>query len=301
MAGFLFRRSLAARTSTTHRVVVIKKFTRDTSTSSTYGISALSNRHETQHFHRLSRLPLMEHSPTLKLIHTSEVAPGAPSAPFSSSSTDSSLRQQDKPIQDGSGLELKATQGSRDIKNEKTLSPVVEEYRKGIQDLNKRLDWHTIRLTRLQKIVEKQTEDANSESKLPPGTGNPSLKEESHEHGLCWTEVASTILLMIVTFAALYQSSKYQGEALYYKALYEGQQKERNSSTVSAPAPLNDCEYLEFENKAQIRVTVERIIDGVSDKNSHAHAGTEQSGAAESDSQATEPDRSWSSLFWRKR
>lgn len=44
-----------------------------------YGISALSNRHETQYFSKLSRLPLMEHSPTLKLIHTSEVQPGAPS------------------------------------------------------------------------------------------------------------------------------------------------------------------------------------------------------------------------------
>jgi hypothetical protein len=41
-------------------------------------MSALSNRHETQYFSRLSRLPLMEHSPTLKLIHTSEVQATAP-------------------------------------------------------------------------------------------------------------------------------------------------------------------------------------------------------------------------------
>lgn len=52
-----------------------------------YGISALSNRHETQYFSKLSRLPLMEHSPTLKLIHTSEVQPGASSVlPLSSQS-----------------------------------------------------------------------------------------------------------------------------------------------------------------------------------------------------------------------
>jgi 5-bromo-4-chloroindolyl phosphate hydrolysis protein len=44
-------------------------------------MSALSNRNETQYFSKLSRLPLMEHSPTLKLIHTSEVQFGASSTP----------------------------------------------------------------------------------------------------------------------------------------------------------------------------------------------------------------------------
>lgn len=37
------------------------------------GMSSLSNWRETQHLSRFSRLPPIEHSPTLQLIHTSEV------------------------------------------------------------------------------------------------------------------------------------------------------------------------------------------------------------------------------------
>jgi hypothetical protein len=245
----------------------------------------------------------MEHSPTLKLIHTSEVAPGAPSAPFSSSSIDSSARQEDQLMLDGNGLEpanMRPTQRSRDIKNEKDMPSVVAEYRKEIQGLNKRLDSHTLKLAELQQIVEKHTEDAESQSKLPSDNGHSPPKEEDHGHAWCWTEVVSTIVLMIVAFAAIYQSGKYQGEAEYYKALYERQQRERNNSAVSAPAPLKDFEDLEFKNKAQIRVTVERIIDGVPVKNSHANADTEQSDATESEPQLAKPNRSWSSLFWKK-
>jgi hypothetical protein len=202
-------------------------------------------------------------------------------------------------MQDGSVPEranVRATQGSRDIRNESDLSSVVAEYKKEIQGLNKRLDSHTLKLTELQQIVENQTEHGKSESKLPPGNGRPPPKEEDHGHGWCWTEVVSTIVLMIVTFAALYQSGKNQGEALYYKSLYDAQQNERSS----APAPLKDYEDLEFKNKAQIRVTVERIIDSARDKNHDANAGTEQSDATESESQLAEPKRSWSSLFWKK-
>jgi hypothetical protein len=296
MASFLLRRSLATRMSTSHRAATVQISTRNTSTSATYGISALSNRHETQHFHRLSRLPLMEHSPTLKLIHSSEVAPGASSAAFSSSSV---LGRHEDQQEDSTPEQanLKPMQRLKDIKNEKDLSSVVAEYRKEIHSLNKRLDRHTTKLAELQQIVEKRTEDIDSESKLLPVTGGPRSKEDDEGGFPYLTEALSTIVLLIITFAALYQSGKNQGEAIYYKSLYHGQQQERNNA---APAPLNDCEYVEFENKAQIRVTVERIIDGVSDKNPHANTGTEQSDATDSDTQLGKPDRSWSSLVWKK-
>ena len=82
MASTLIRHAFA-----THRYAISQSVATHVHTSSRqastgvllYGISALSNRHETQYFSKLSRLPLMEHSPTLKLIHTSEVQPGAPS------------------------------------------------------------------------------------------------------------------------------------------------------------------------------------------------------------------------------
>lgn len=300
MASLLFRRSLATRAVTIYRVVLIQRSTRNTSTSAAYGISALSNRHETQHFHRLSRLPLMEHSPTLKLIHTSEVAPGALSAPFSSSSISSLERQEDQLKQDGGSPEranMRSTQGLRDIKNERDLSSVVAEYRMEIQALNKRLDSHTLKLAELQQIVDKRTEHGKSESKLPPGAGPPPSNEEDHGHGWCWSEVVTSALLIIVAFAAVHQMNKSRDDAIYYETLYREQQ---NARKHSAPGLLKDCEDLEFTNKAQIRVTVERIIDGVPVKNSNANADTEQSDATESEPQLAEPNRSWSSLFWKK-
>ncbi|WPH01385.1 Hypothetical protein R9X50_00423000 [Acrodontium crateriforme] len=40
-----------------------------------FALAALSNSRETQHFNKITRLPRTEHSPTLKLIETSEVKP----------------------------------------------------------------------------------------------------------------------------------------------------------------------------------------------------------------------------------
>jgi hypothetical protein len=79
MASRSLSRALATRQSSIPRSSALVT-SRNTSTSALYGMSALSNRNETQYFSKLSRLPLMEHSPSLKLIHTSEVQFGASSA-----------------------------------------------------------------------------------------------------------------------------------------------------------------------------------------------------------------------------
>ena len=246
----------------------------------------------------------MEHSPTLKLIHSSEVAPGASSASFSSSSVVSSERKEDHSLghlkQEASATERpsrKRMESSKITRDEKTLWSVIAEYKKEISGLNKRLDGHTIKLAELQHIVEKQMEDAKSEPKLSSGIGSSRSKEEDDEQRFNWTEAVTTTVLLIITFAALYQSGKNQGEAIYYKSLYHGQQQERNNS---ASAPPNNIEYLNCENKAQIRVTVERIIDGVPDRVSHVNNDTQQSNASESDTQLGKSDRSWSSLVWKK-
>lgn len=302
MASFLLHRSLATRMSTSRRAATVQISTRNTSTSATYGISALSNRHETQHFHRLSRLPLMEHSPTLKLIHTSEVAPGASSAPSSSSSVDLLERQEGHAFgylkQDGSAPDranLEPMQGSKDIKNERVLPSVVSEYMKEIQGVNKRLDWHTTRLEELQRLVEKRAENVKSEPEIPLNNGRSPLKDGDDERGPI--SYLAKAVVYILTGAACYFAGRYQAESFYYEKQYHERQKQRNDP---APAPLSGCEYLNTENKAEIRVTVERVIDSVSDKSLRPDVGTEQSAATESSTQLRKPESSWSSLVWKK-
>ncbi|MCP6134424.1 hypothetical protein NL393_35135, partial [Klebsiella pneumoniae] len=80
--------------------------------------------------------------------------------------------------------------------------------------------------------------------------------------------------MYFLTGVACYFVGRYQAENIYLEKGYSERQKERSNP---APAPLNDCEHLNCEKKAEIRVTVERIIDGVPDKSFHPGIGTQQS------------------------
>jgi hypothetical protein len=244
----------------------------------------------------------MEHSPTLKLIHTSEVAPGASSASFSSSSVDLSERQEYYALghleQKGGAPEranLKPMQGPKDIKDEKDLSSVVSEYRKEIQGLNKRLNWHTTRLEELQQLVKKRAENVTIEPETPPNNGRSSSKDGDNERGPI--SYLAEALVYFLAGAACYFAGRYQAESFYYEQQYSDRAKERNNPV---PAPLNNIEHLSCENKAEIRVTVDRIIDGVSDKSFHPDATTEQSETTASGPQLGKPDRSWTLLVWKK-
>jgi hypothetical protein len=97
MARNALSRALAARHIILPRAAAYVS-SRSTSTSAMYGMLALSNRNETQYFSKLSRLPLMEHSPTLKLLYTSEVEVGSSSALASSLSAKSQQQQVDGSI-----------------------------------------------------------------------------------------------------------------------------------------------------------------------------------------------------------
>lgn len=244
----------------------------------------------------------MEHSPTLKLIHTSEVAPGASSAPFSSFSIDASKWQEDhalrNPNQEGRALgqaDLKVMHGSKDGEDKEPLPAAVVEYRKEIQGLNKRLDLHTARLAELQQLVEKRTEKSKGEPELSSNHRRSSSKEEHNERGPISYLVE--VVVYFLTGAACYFVGRYQAENIYLEKEYSERQKERSNP---APVPLNNCEHLNCEKKAEIRVTVERIIDGVPDKSFHPGIGTQQSDATELDTQSVKPGRSWSSHFWKK-
>jgi hypothetical protein len=249
----------------------------------------------------------MEHSPTLKLIHTSEVAPGAPSASFSSSSIDATKWQEDHALRDPKQedralgqAELKGMQGSKDGEDKETLPAVVVEYRKEIQGLNKRLDLHTARLAELQKLVEKRAENSEGEPELSSNHRRSSSKEEQNERGPI--SYLAEVVVYFLTGAACYFVGRYQAENIYLEKEYSERRKERSNP---APVPLNTCEHLNCEKKAEIRVTIERIIDGVHDevvpdKNFHPGIDTQQSDATELDTQSGKPGRSWSSFFWKK-
>jgi hypothetical protein len=77
MANPFLRALLTTRSGYVTRSAASYVSSRHACTAVLLGVSALSNRHETQYLSRLPHLPLMEHSPTLRLIHTSEVLAAA--------------------------------------------------------------------------------------------------------------------------------------------------------------------------------------------------------------------------------
>jgi hypothetical protein len=307
MASFLFRRSLAAGPATISHPVLVKVSARHSSSSAMYGISALSNRHETQHFHRLSRLPLMEHSPTLKLLYTSEVAPGASSATFSSLPIDSSEHLEEKPRRQAkqeSGApertKSKPTHGLGDATQQKVSPATSADHWEEIQRLKGRLDWHTTKLAELQQAVEKWTGASGSQSKSSPGAGRPA---DGKEDDAGWLSLLSDIAMWAFAGAAGY----YMGKAHAASEAAEQQNAALRAKPNNVePLPADGCEYLTGENNVQVRFTVERIVDGVLAKNPVEDASrstTRQADATESNEQLVAPKTptsSWTSLLWKK-
>ena len=275
-----------------------------------YGISALSNRHETQHFHRLSRLPLMEHSPTLKLIHTGEVAPGASSAPLSNLSADpleDERRGQEK--QESSASErtnLRLVQGSKDIRDDEALSALIAKYTKEVQGLDERLNWHTTRLVELQQIVDKRASGIKDQPRTPSGSERPPPRKEEDERGASWLTEA---LLMLLLGVSSFFAGKYQAEASIAEKRYQDLQEERDRAASIPAGSFEDLSVEDkvqtnsavesVEDKVQTNLTVERIIDGA-DKAYNGATVVQQSDAMEPDIHLKTPVRSWASLLWKK-
>jgi hypothetical protein len=142
MASRSLSRALAIRRGSIPRSAALVK-SRKTSTSALYGMSALSNRNETQYFSKLSRLPLMEHSPTLKLIHTSEVQLGAPSTPAGSLSNESiGSQQQGEDAFARTSLPSRRTPSDLAKEGDKALfadHKHLKEHREGIAELQEQI------------------------------------------------------------------------------------------------------------------------------------------------------------------
>jgi hypothetical protein len=145
MASRSFSRALATRRSSIPRSAAFVT-SRNTSTSALYGMSALSNRNETQYFSKLSRLPLMEHSPTLKLIHTSEVQLGVSSTPAGSLSNGSIWSQQQE-----EDAFVRTSSPSR-----RTPSELMEEGDKALFVDHKRLKEHREGIAELQEQIHRR-------------------------------------------------------------------------------------------------------------------------------------------------
>jgi len=282
MATFLLRRSLVTHPNIISRSAAVKITSRNTSTSALYGISALSDRHETQHFHKLSRLPLMEHSPTLKLIHTSEVAPGASSAPLSSL-LDKSLEQQEDGAQvqtkqegiTAGWVEDKPAEVSKKLWDDQAVSAgraILSNYRKEIKGLSKQLHKQTAKVVELERIAENRPEELQRVVKMRnghsfalhgfhPRTGRPLSKKEYDD--LASDKTGGIMLsLVFITIA-------------FFVGLWKGQ----------ADAAKPSKTILGGSN-AQPKSKADEIVGGSEGMGSGA-----QSGAL---------DNSWSSLLWKK-
>ena len=281
MATFLLRRSLAARPNIVTRSAVVKSTSRNTGTSALYGISALSDRHETQHFHKLSRLPLMEHSPTLKLIHTSEVAPGASSAPLSSLPDKSTAQEAQIQTKEPGLIEDKHEQDSKYIGDEEAASAgraILSDYMEKIRGLGKQLHEQKAKVAELEQIVEKRNEKLQRVGKMwkehnssrwgcHPETGRPLSKKEYHERAANRSNDSTASSLVGLLFAAL--------------ASFVGYHLGRNETASISGSEFDRSSAWE---EVKSRSKVNRIMDG----SVHGSDGSEDS------------DRSWTSLLWKK-
>lgn len=274
MATFFLRRSLAARPNIVSRSAAVKITSRNTSTSALYGISALSDRHETQHFHKLSRLPLMEHSPTLKLIHTSEVAPGASSAP--SSLVDKSSEQQENGAQvQAKQAEDKPAEVSKQLWDDQAVSAgraILSNYRKEIKGLSKQLYKQKAKVVELERIAENRPEELQRVVKMRnghsfalhgfhPRTGRPLSKQEYDDLASGKTGVI-LLSLVFITIA-------------FFVGLWKGR------ADAAAPSKITSS-----GSKAQPKSKADKTVGGSDGMGSGAQSGT--------------LDNSWSSLLWKK-
>ena len=274
MATFFLRRSLAARPNIVSRSAAVKITSRNTSTSALYGISALSDRHETQHFHKLSRLPLMEHSPTLKLIHTSEVAPGASSAP--SSLVDKSSEQQENGAQvQAKQAEDKPAEVSKKLWDDQAVSAgraILSNYRKEIKGLSKQLYKQKAKVVELERIAENRPEELQRVVKMRnghsfalhgfhPRTGRPLSKKEYDDMA---SDKTGGIMLSLVFITIAFFVGLWKGRA-----------------DAAAPSKITSS-----GSKAQPTSKADKTVGGSDGMGSGAQSGT--------------LDNSWSSLLWKK-
>lgn len=286
MATFLLRHSLAARSGIITRSATVKTTSRNTSTSALYGISALSDRHETQHFHKLSRLPLMEHSPTLKLIHTSEVAPGVASEPSSSLHVRSSEQEENrtqvqiKEEEEALGQkDGKPVEGPRKIWDDEAVSAgraILSNYRKEIKGLSNQLHKQKTKVAELERIAENRPEELQRIVKMRnghtwtshgfhPWTGRPLSKEEYDRRAS--DKMAGTVFSLIFIVIAFFVGRR-TGRA------HAASPSDVRSGSSNA------------KDEAKPESKVARIVDG--------------SDGIEADTQTGKLDSSWTTLLWKK-
>lgn len=283
MATFLLRRSLAARSGIITRSAAVRITSRNTSTSALYGISALSDRHETQHFHKLSRLPLMEHSPTLKLIHTSEVAPGVASEASSSLVGQQSETQEVVQTKEGEKAlgqaDGKPAEGRGKIWDDEAVSAgraILPNYRKEIKGLSKQLHKQKVKVAELERIAENRSEELQRVVKMRnghtwtshgfhPRTGRPLSKEEFDRRAS--DKMAGTVFSLIFIVTAFF-AGRWTGGA-----------------EVALPSEVKSGGS-NSQERGRPRSTVDR--------------STNTSDVMGSSLRSKQPANSWTSLLWKK-
>lgn len=128
----------------------------------------------------------MEHCPTLKLIHTSEVAPGATSESPSSLLVKSSERQENEAqVQTKEGVkalgqaESEPVEGSRNIWDDEAVSAgraILSNYRRYIKGLSKQLRKQNTKVAELELIAENRPEELQRVVKMQNGHTSTSCR-----------------------------------------------------------------------------------------------------------------------------
>jgi hypothetical protein len=260
----------------------------------------------------------MEHSPTLKLIHTSEVAPGASSATSSSLPVDSSMKQEsdmseqtrqgsdapEKMKQEGDTLEqmmsqrVKRVRGSIEVWNEKAVSAgraVISDYRKEIKGLNKLLDLQNTMVVDLkQQLVDERTHNERRQYETARygyhSHNRQLLSKNEHDTKTSRRNIDNWVKMFLYLIACGV------AVAVGFKA---GAQTmvATNEHKVVAQGVESSSENPKAKDEVDSKDTVDRIVQGILDTSHAANLAEQQRMLAE---QQQKLDRSWTSLLWKK-
>lgn len=287
--AFTLRAFATTRCAITRSIqVAVYVPSRRASTSVLYGISALSNRHETQYFSKLSRLPLMEHSPTLKLIHTGEVQRGNSSTLSSSSRTSRShqeelgnIQQENEDVQTrmgkhGDKLAYTGLHNEKITSREHSRLPhrSKEDYEYKIYCLEQQLVQSKELVSVLQQKNKKQVECHLAESLAAQRDGR-------RRH-------VGRMFVFLLYMVGLYAFGEYITKQTQANATRELQSSIED--LLEEITPLLE----------QARVSAESTTSGNDNLQSGEVLASQRLDGADASSLLDKPTRSWGSLFWKK-
>ena len=227
----------------------------------------------------------MEHSPTLKLIHTSEVAPGASSvSPSSLLDKLSGPQESEAQIQtkELGQLEGKLVQSSTEVWDKEAVAvgrAILSYYRKEIKRTSRSLHGHKEKVAELERILDNRPDELQQVVKAWNGPfaahpeSGPSLSKQEPDADQASSNVGGTLLSLFFFVVGFYVGL--------------GQWKGQGDAPSSSES---ESDRWSSKDEVEPKSTVVQVVDDIVD-------GSDVMGP---DPQSGKPGRSWSSLLWKK-